>query len=288
MQSQLRSHHKQMCPRRAGPVLPAGPRSDSLSRVRQIYPDADPAVTDDDELLARRYAYPPGPSGGEPWARPWVRANMVASADGAAAVEGRSGGLGSAADRKLFYVLRSLADVILVGGGTARAEKYKPARQSVTVPALRADRPPTPPIAVVSASLDLDPASPLLAQAPGWARTIVLTTAAAPADRRAALARVATVIEAGEKRVEADLALDALAGLGHGRILTEGGPRLLGHITAAGRLDDLCLTIGPLLAGGGESRILAGAPLPDGPVPLTLAHVLAEDGSLFCRYLRAD
>lgn len=284
MQSQLRSHHKQMCRRPAGPVLLARRRSDSLSRVRQLYPDADPAITDDDELLARRYAYPAGLADGQAW----VRANMVASADGAAAVDGRSGGLGSAADRKLFYVLRSLADVILVGGGTARAEKYKPARQSVTVPELRAGRPPTPPIAVVSSSLDLDPASPLLAQAPEWARTIVLTTGAAPADRRAALARVATVIEAGEKRVEADLAIDALAGLGHSRILTEGGPRLLGHIAADGRLDDLCLTIGPLLAGGGESRILAGSPLPDGPVPLTLAHVLAEDGSLFCRYLRAQ
>src|ERR1700722_18281627 len=115
--------------------------SDSLACVRQIYPDADPAA-DDDDFLARRYAYPAGDGTA---ARPWVRANMVASVDGAAALEGRSGGLGGAADRKLFHVLRSLADVVLVGGGTARAEKYKPARLQVMVPALRAGRPPTAP-----------------------------------------------------------------------------------------------------------------------------------------------
>jgi riboflavin biosynthesis pyrimidine reductase len=251
--------------------------------VRQIYPEPDPAAADD-EFLAARYAYPPD-------SVPWIRANMVASADGAVTLEGRSGGLGGAADRRLFQVLRSLADVVLVGSGTARAEKYKPARLDAMVPALRAGRPPTPPIAVVSSSLDLDPASPLLAGAPDWARTIVLTTASAPAGRRAELARQATVIEAGEERVEARQAIDALAGLGHTRILTEGGPRLLGHIAAAGRLDDLCLTIGPLLAGGMAGRILAGPALPGdgrgGGVPLTLAHVLADEGSLFCRYVRA-
>jgi riboflavin biosynthesis pyrimidine reductase len=275
MQSQLRSHHNP--PR--GPVPPAARPSDSLAPVRQIYPEPDPTAGEGGDLLARRYAYPDHQAF-------WIRANMVASADGAGSLEGRSGGLGGAADRQLFQVLRSLADVILVGGGTARAEKYKPARLAAMVPELRAGRPPTPPVAVVSSSLDLDPDSPLLAQAPDWARTIVLTTTTAPAGRRAALARRATVIEAGEERVEAGRAIDALAGLGHARILTEGGPRLLGHIAAAGRLDDLCLTISPLLAGGHEGRILAGPALPGGR-PLELAHVLAEDGFLFCRYLRA-
>lgn len=247
--------------------------------MRQIYPEPDPDA-DDDEFLAARYAYPARDA-------PWLRANMVASADGAATLEGRSGGLGGAADRRLFQMLRSLADVVLVGSGTARAEKYKPARLAAMVPAVREGRPPTPPIAVVSSSLDLDldPDSPLLAGAPDWARTIVLTTASAPSDRRAELARQATVIEAGEERVDAGRAIDALAGLGHTRILTEGGPRLLGHIAAAGHLDDLCLTIGPLLTGGMAGRILAGPALPGG-VPLTLAHVLAEESSLFCRYVR--
>jgi 5-amino-6-(5-phosphoribosylamino)uracil reductase len=86
-------------------------------------------------------------------------------------------------------------------------------------------------------------------------------------------------------------AISALAGLGHARILTEGGPVLLAQLAAAGLLDDLCLTVSPILVGGNAGRILTGPPgsppLAHSPQPLRLAHVLAEDGFLFCRYLRA-
>ncbi|HEX5289940.1 MAG TPA: dihydrofolate reductase family protein, partial [Streptosporangiaceae bacterium] len=171
-----------------------------------------------------------------------------------------------------------------------RAEKYRPARPSPGLAALRQGRPPTPPIAVVSASLDLDPEAPLLAAAPPDARTIVLTTEAAPAGRRAAVARHAQVIVAGTDRVSASQAVCALAGLGHARILSEGGPGLLAQIAAAGQLDELCLTISPVLAGGAARRILAGGPAGDPapglPQPLRLAHVLADGAYLFCRYVR--
>jgi riboflavin biosynthesis pyrimidine reductase len=268
-----------------------------LLTVRQIYPACGPEVTAAEagqaaaqheaaDLLAGLYAYPPG-AGPD---RPWVRANMIASADGAAALDGRSGGLGGAADRLLFQVQRALADVILVGAGTARAEKYRPARPSPMLAALRQGRAPTPPIAVLSARLDLDPEAPLLAAAPPDARTIVLTTEAAPAERRAALARHAQVIVAGADRVTAGQAVGALAGLGHARILSEGGPGLLAQIAAAGQLDELCLTISPVLAGGQAGRILAAGPagdLPPGlPRALALAHVLADGAYLFCRYVR--
>jgi riboflavin biosynthesis pyrimidine reductase len=266
--------------------------------VRQIYPAAGPEVPAGDqgnareaaELLAGLYAYPPGASPD----RPWVRANMIASADGAADLDGRSGGLGGPADRLLLNVLRSLADVILVGAGTARAEKYRPARLSVMLASARQGRPPTPPIAVLSASLDLDPEAPLLASAPGSARTIVITTEAAPAERRRAVARHADVIVAGADRVTASHAVWALARRGHARILTEGGPSLLAQLAAAGQLDELCLTISPVLAGGQARRILAAGPaagpaagLPQGlPETLRLGHVLADGAYLFCRYLR--
>jgi riboflavin biosynthesis pyrimidine reductase len=261
------------------PVAASQAASGSLATVQLIYPRHSPAAVTDGEL-ARLYAYP----GGD---RAWVRANMVASADGAVSVDGRSGGLAGPADRQLFRVLRSLADVVVVGSGTAVTEKYKPARPYPALAGLRDGRPPTPPIAVVSARLGLDPDSPLLTDAPASARTIVLTTTAAPRDRRAALARHATVIEAGTERVGGREAIAALAGLGHTRILTEGGPKLLGHIAAAGLLDELCLTVSPLLAGGHAGRILAGDP-PGPPQPLALAHVLADDGYLFCRYLRTE
>jgi len=271
---------------------PGGPGLVHLLNVRQIYPASGPEVAagpggrEAADLLAGLYAYPPC-AGRE---RPWVRANMIASADGAADLDGRSGSLGGPADRLLLQVLRVLADVILVGAGTARAERYRPARPVPMLAALRQGRPATPPIAVLSASLDLDPEAPLLAGAPGGARTIVLTTEAAPAERRKAVARHAEVIVAGPDRVTASHAIWALAGLGHTRILTEGGPSLLAQLAAAGLLDELCLTISPVLAGGQARRILAGGPagdLPQGlPETLRLGHVLADGAYLFCRYLR--
>jgi riboflavin biosynthesis pyrimidine reductase len=262
--------------------------------VRQIYPAAGPEVAAGEaggtreatELLAGLYAYPPGASAG----RPWVRANMIASVDGASDLNGVSGGLGGPADRLLFGVQRSLADVILVGAGTARAEKYGPARPSPLLAGRRAGRPATPPIAVLSARLDLDPDAPLLTQAPSDAQTIVLTAEAAPPAKRAAIARHARVIVAGTDRVTASAAIRALAGLGHGRILSEGGPGLLGQIAAGGQLDELCLTVSPVLAGGQARRILAGGPAgdlaPGLPQALALAHVLSDGAYLFCRYVR--
>jgi len=243
--------------------------------MRQIYTSSD--LRDSD--LAALYAYPSGP---------WLRANMVSSADGAAHLDGLTRGLSSEADRHLFALLRTLADVIVVGAATVRVERYAPVRQHELWPDLRPGRTPTPPIAVVTARLDLDPASRLIASAPPSARTIVITTAQAPADRRAALEVQAEVIVAGQETVDLKAAVTALAERGHRRILAEGGPRLLARIAAAGLLDELCLTIGPVLAGPGADRILAGATSAMAPQPLTLAHVLEDDGFLLCRYIRKD
>jgi riboflavin biosynthesis pyrimidine reductase len=252
--------------------------------MRQVYPGGS-AVTD--AALAALYAYPDLAA---PPAR-WLRANMVASLDGAATVAGRSGGLSGEADEQVFAMLRALADVILVGAGTARAEGYGPVRpesEGLRWAWLRDGRPPSAPIAVVTRALDLDPGSPLLAGAPPHARTIVITTESAPAQRRAAVGRAAEVIVAGEASVDLATALDALAERGHQRISCEGGPHLLAQLTAAGLLDELCLTVSPVLAGPGASRIVTGGlPMPGGGTrPFTLAHVLADEGYLLCRYVR--
>ncbi len=203
--------------------------------------------------------------------RPWVRANMIESADGAAAVDGLSGGLGGPADREVFGLLRALAGVILVGAGTARAEGYAPARVAARWAPLRAGRSATPPIAVLSRRLDLDPAGPLLAEAPAGARTIVITAGSAPAARRAEMARHADVIIGGEHEVSAAAAVGALASRGYRDILAEGGPRLLGQLAAAALIDELCVTVSPVLAGGPASRIVQGpVPVPGrpgGPAP---------------------
>jgi riboflavin biosynthesis pyrimidine reductase len=252
--------------------------------MRQVYPGGT-ALTD--AGLAALYAYP---DLGAPPAH-WLRANMVESLDGAATVDGRSGGLSGAADEQVFAMLRAHADVILAGAGTARAEHYGPVRpesEGLRWAFLRDGRAPSAPIAVVTRALDLDTTSPLFTGAPPHARTIVITTGSAPAERRAAAARTAEVIVAGEASVDLKAAVDALAERGHQRISCEGGPHLLAQLAGAGLLDELCLTISPLLAGPDADRIVTGGlPIPGGGAqPFTLAHVLADEGFLICRYVR--
>jgi len=251
--------------------------------VRQLFPAGGPPGDVDPGRLAGLYAYPPVRTVG----RPWVRANMVASVDGAASVGGRSGGLSGAADRQIFHLLRSIADVILVGAGTARAEHYGPAQPASIRPELRAGRTATPPIAVVSGRLDLDPRLELLTAAPPDARTIVITCHRAPEKQRAAVAECAEVLVVGEEHVDLKAALDALAAHGYRRVLTEGGPHLLGQLAAQGLLDELCLTISPLLAGKnagpGPTQIVDGAAIPGG-LPLRLGHLMEDEGFLLGRY----
>jgi riboflavin biosynthesis pyrimidine reductase len=227
--------------------------------------------------LAGLYAYPRDG---------WVRANMVTSADGAAYVDGRSTGLSGPGDKRIFGVLRALTDVVLAGAGTARAEDYKPALRRPSLAALREGRPETPAIALVTRSLGLNLASSLFTGAPPDARTVVITCAAADAELRAETAKVADVIVAGEETVDLAAAVKELKARGMSRVLCEGGPHLLGDIAAAGLLNELCLSVSPTLAGPGASRIIAGQPSP--ARPLTLKHVLEDDGFLFFRYLAQE
>ena len=201
-----------------------------------------------------------------------VRANFVSSLDGAVTVDGKSAPLSSAADRELFQLLRQLCDVVLVGAGTARSENYG---------GVRAVDGHAPPIAVVSRALDLDPSSRLFTDTS--VRPIVVTCATSPAAVRVALAKVADVIVAGEKTVDLPQALELLADRGLQRVLCEGGPHLLGSLAAAGLVDELCLTLAPVIAGGTAGRIVSGY-LPDTVEPMVLRHVLEEDGHLFLRY----
>jgi riboflavin biosynthesis pyrimidine reductase len=207
---------------------------------------------------------------------------MVASADGAVTLDGRSGGLSGPADKMIFTVLRSLADVVLVGARTTRTEHYRPVQRDEIWLQLRPAAAPLPPIAVVTGSLDLTGCDSLLTMPPGPSQTIVITTAAAPADRKAALAGRARVIEAGEHAVDLTAAVKALVDLGYTEILTEGGPAIIGQLTAAGLLDELCLTTSPLLAAGTARRIVSGPPLTQ---RLSLAHALVDGDFLLCRYL---
>jgi riboflavin biosynthesis pyrimidine reductase len=218
--------------------------------------------------------------------RPWLRANMISSTDGAGVLDGRSGGLGGPADRMVFGVLRSLADVILVGASTARTERYRPVGVADVWAGLRSDAAPAPALAVITTKLDLTGSRLFEAgqDHPG-AHTILLTSASAPASAVAAMSEVAEVIVAGDQSVDIAAAVSALAARQYRSVLVEGGPHLLGQLARASVLDELCLTISPVLVAGSAGRIaVSGTPA---PTSLNLAHVLTDGDYLFARYIRA-
>jgi riboflavin biosynthesis pyrimidine reductase len=218
--------------------------------------------------------------------RPAVRVNMITSIDGASSAGGLSGALGGSADRALLATLRSLADVVLVGAATARAEHYGPARLSDAARSRRRQLglPEVPPIAVITRSCLLDWGSSFFADAEQ--RPVVVTVAnAREADRRRA-AQVADVVIAGDDDVDTERALVALGDRGAANILMEGGPSLIGQLADADLMDELCVTVSPTLLSGDARRILTGRPI-DPPARLALASALYDDSFLFLRYHRA-
>jgi riboflavin biosynthesis pyrimidine reductase len=228
--------------------------------MRILHNDVDPsvsAVEPDIADLARLYAYPEG--------RSWLRANMVSTLDGAATgADGRSGSINDAADRQVFQVLRALTDAVVVGAGTARAEGYAPASPpSGDLAALRQGRAAAPAIVVVSRSGAVPTGLRAPREGAGEQHGAVLLAtcdAAGPAaldTARQALGEGNVLVHGGE---DVDLAAvtSSLVERGMGRMLCEGGPHLLRDMTAAGLLDELCLTVVPRLVAGDHTRILAG------------------------------
>ena len=214
--------------------------------------------------------------------RPWVLANFVAGLDGSIALHGRVGALTSRTDQLVFQLLRELADVVLVGAGTVRAERYGPVVLGEAARRRRADRgqSPVPPVAVVTRSLDL-PSELFAAQGP---RPLVVTVDQADADARRRLAEVADVIVAGDEVLDPARVLSSLADRGARLVTCEGGPALITELIGAELLDELCLTMTPLV-GGDPLRLVADQPR----LPLTrwsLAHTIAAgQDELFLRYI---
>lgn len=183
----------------------------------------------------------------------WVRGLMVTSVDGAAEVDGSSEGLSGPADRRVLSHLRGTADVVLVGGQTVRAEGWRPPRPSVQRRAWRRKQglSEVPAYAVVSRTGDLPR---------GEAEGDVIVLAGSPGE-----------------------VLDELSARGLTQVVCEGGPSWLAQVADAGRLDELCLTTAPLLAGPSRAALLAGPSWPS-PRPLRLTQLLEDDGWLFARY----
>lgn len=269
--------------------LASGVLTGRLLAVRQLLPEPGEV----DPVVAHAAAHRPAPAH-----RPWVLANMVASVDGATALDGVSGGLSGPGDKEVFSALRAVADVILVAAGTARAEGYGPPRTGAERRAQRQARgqTPYPRLALVSRSLDFDPAAELFAAAPE--PPIVFTVSGADPGRRQALAAVAEVVVLGadtgddaptdggfaEAGVDLARALGELRTRGASMVLTEGGPDLLGQLVAGGLLDELDLTLAPKLVGGDSPRLAPGPA--EAPTDLDLAHLWEAEGLLLARYVR--
>ena len=217
-----------------------------------------PLAEADDERLRQLYAPPRAP---------WLRVNMVSTIDGAATgASGLTGSINNPADKRVFHLLRSMADAIIVGAGTARAERYGPA---------------VAPIVLVSRAGQV----PERLQGAPDGRVLLATCADSPGlseSRR--LLGDENVVVAGEDSVDLALVRSALADRGFHNLLGEGGPQLLGAMLAAGAVDELCVTVVPQAVAGSHLRITDGAGV---DVPLELTTLLEEDGTLLGRWLVA-
>jgi riboflavin biosynthesis pyrimidine reductase len=247
--------------------------------------DADPAGHRPARPVSAYRAWPADPSGLVDLyprnATPTLRVNFIASLDGAVTVGGLSGGLHGPGDKEIFDSLRMVCDALVVGAGTIRTEKYDALRLSPPARSWRLNHGLSefPLMVIVSRSLDFDLDQLVFSDAP--VRPIVLTHRAAPASL---LAGVADVIAVGDREVDLAAGIAALHALGATQVLCEGGPTLLGSMIAEDLVTELCLTVSPLLVGGGPGRIAAGAP---GVVrEMSLRHILTREDMLFLRYAR--
>lgn len=238
--------------------------------IRRLYPTAGEVAGG--AGLEEEYVVPAGRH---------LRANFVTSVDGMVELGGRSAPLGGPADRSAFMAMRAVTDVILVGAGTVRGEKYGPVRLDAAAQERRRQRhqAPLPRLAIVSNRGELDPTAKVFS---GETRPLLVTSAAA-ATTRTDLAAEAEVVVCGDQSVDLGRALDELHARGLGRVLCEGGPTLLHSLIGADLLDELCCTTAPWLAGPGHRTLLGDQPLAD-PVAMHLTAVLEGDGMLLARY----
>jgi riboflavin biosynthesis pyrimidine reductase len=222
-----------------------------------------------------------------PWpeASRWLRANMVMTLDGATVgPDGLSGSLTSGADQVVFRSLRSMADVVLVGAATIRAERYTPMRPAEELQRRRERHGlgPAPVIAVVSGSLDLPWEEPMWSSS--VLQPIVLTGAGADPARLAEAQQHAEVITLPGTMLDVRAVVAALEGRGLRRMLCEGGARMLGQLIEKGLLDEADLTLAPLFTGTG---VTPSTPAVVPPGRFELVHSLHEGSYQMLRYIRA-
>ena len=209
---------------------------------------------------------------------------MLHSLDGAAAgPDGRSGSISSPADRQVLAEVRRLADAVVIGAQTMRAERYTPMRAKPEAAQERAELglASAPVLVIVSDSLDLPWDEPVFAES--TITPIVVTSAGADASARALAQAHCDLVVVEQDSVTVDALLGVLEVRGLRRIVCEGGPRLLRMLLDADVVDELDFTIAPWIIGR-EQDPYAPPPMPMQRFePVTM---LAHEGFAFMRYLR--
>jgi 5-amino-6-(5-phosphoribosylamino)uracil reductase len=213
--------------------------------------------------------------------RPWVLVNFISSADGGTAIEGKSSSLGDPDDKAVFQALRAVPDVILVGSGTVDAEDYQPVAldEQRRERRLAAGLTEVPVLAIVSGRLSFNTEARVFSDPEH--RPMVITGPRADPVKLAMLGDAADVVILEEVTPAAILARLSAAKV----VLCEGGPTLVGQFVAGHLVDELDLTIAPLMIGGSSARIAHGE-IADPPVQMRLDRQLIGDRSLFMRYLK--
>jgi riboflavin-specific deaminase-like protein len=213
--------------------------------------------------------------------RPYVVANMIATVDGRAALEGRTQTMSTPVDRALFHSLREQVDAVMVGTGTIALERYGPLVRDEERRKRRKERglEEVPLAVTASRSMELPVEAPLFQDAAS--RILALTNSSREPPGCPATVEVLRI--PGEE-IDFVAGMEALRG-GHGvrALLLEGGPTVLAAMLASGVVDELFLSLSPLVAGaGGEPSIVEGA-LP-GPGRLRLISLFEDASYLYLRY----
>lgn len=246
-------------------LLPAPPRADLP--LDSLYRDLDLPSGDD--------------------TRAGITLGMVASVDGATAVDGVSGGLGGEADAVAFDRLRGACDALLVGAGTVRDEGYGPpgGDEDRRTRRVAAGRSPVPALIVVTGSAALDADARLFTDGrrDPSAPIVVATSRNAPEGRRQALAEVAEVVTFGDDTVDLRALSRWCVDQGYRRVVCEGGPALNGQLLGAGLVDAVVMTVAPQLVSGDAARVATG-PVLEAATALQPVEVHHHAGELLLRY----
>lgn len=250
----------------------------TVTDVRFLSPEGPDVEHPEDLLDSVDADRPPTPQ-----SRPAVTTNMVMSLDGAFAREGRSGGLSSAADFGLFLAHRSLADVILVGASTARAERYRRPSVGPEAKRIRARRGQAerPQLVIASRRAAMPDDLPLLH---GDGPEPLL--ACPESTDTTGLPKGIGVLRCGTDGVDFALLLSLLHEGGARFVMCEGGPGILGQLATHDLIDEYLLTLSPHLVGGHDVGLLSGAAGP--PEAFTLHRVLRDRDHLMLTYRRPD